>query len=249
MNFILLAIITLIVGALIGTVGVGGILLIPALNVFADLTTHMSMGTALFSFIFTGILGTFLYHRRGSIDWGVTIPLCMGSLCFGYFGALVNANAPVAILNILLSAIIIFAGVYALLPQKKTLISSAQSKKTQRLYLLFIGAAVGFGSGLTGVGGPVLSVPIMVAAGFHPLTSIAASQVVQITAAFSGSIGNLSHGFIDFSVAWWITAIELIGVTLGVSLAHRSSTLTLKKIVSLVCIVVGLYVLFRTIFS
>ena len=246
MHLFILGAITLIVGTLIGTVGVGGILLIPALGAFAGLPTHMSMGTALFSFIFTGILGTWLYQRRGSIDWEVTVPLCLGALLFGYMGSLANASAPVRLLNLILAAVIIFAGVYALKPHKPSVPAAQLSRTSQRARLLAIGAAVGFGSGLTGVGGPVLSVPIMVAFGFHPLTSIAASQVVQITAAFSGSIGNFRHGFIDFSVAWWVTLIELAGVAIGVTLAHSASGSLLKKVVSAVCIVVGGYIFIRS---
>lgn len=239
MHLLFLGLITLIVGTLIGTVGVGGILLIPTLRAFAGLSTHVSMGTALFSFIFTGILGTWLYHRRGSIDWEVTAPLCLGALLFGHLGSLANAGAPARLLNLLLAAIIIFAGVYALKPHRTGIADVPGSKASRWTSLLAIGAAVGFGSGLTGVGGPVLSVPIMTAFGFHPLTSIAASQVVQITAAFSGSIGNFRHGFIDFSVAWWVTLIELAGVAVGVNLAHSASSSLLKKAVSVVCILVG----------
>ena len=69
-----LMVVSLIVGLLIGAIGIGGILLIPAVNLLAGLTIHASMATALFTFIFTGILGTFLFHRRGSIDWSITIP-------------------------------------------------------------------------------------------------------------------------------------------------------------------------------
>lgn len=246
MHLLILGLITLLVGTLIGTVGVGGILLIPALSSFAGLSTHSSMGTALFSFIFTGILGTYLYQKRGSINWEITIPLCLGALLFGYLGSLTNANTSVRNLNLLLSAVIIFAGVYALKPHKGFITTSDKGKLGQFIKLLLIGSAVGFGSGLTGVGGPVLSVPIMVAFGFHPLTSIAASQVVQITAALSGSIGNLKHGFIDFSVAWWITLIELLGVALGVYLAHTASSSLLKKVVSIVCIIVGSYIFLRS---
>lgn len=246
MHLVILGLITLLVGTLIGTVGVGGILLIPALNSFAGLSTHASMGTALFSFIFTGILGTYLYQRRGSIDWEVTIPLCIGALLFGYVGSLTNANTSVRSLNLLLACVIIFAGVYALKPHTGFINTSDKGKLGQFTKLLIIGSAVGFGSGLTGVGGPVLSVPIMVAFGFHPLTSIAASQVVQITAALSGSIGNFKHGFINLSVAWWITIIELIGVSIGVYLAHTASSSLLKKVVSIVCIIVGSYIFIRS---
>ena len=111
--------------------------------------------------------------------------------------------------------------------------------------LLAIGGAVGFGSGLTGVGGPVLSVPLMVILGFSPLTAIATSQVIQITAALSGSAGNLAHGFIDADAAVWVTAAELVGVTVGARLAHSISQASLKKVVSVVCIVVGAFIILR----
>ena len=45
-----------IVGALIGAVGIGGILLIPALAAFGRLGLHEAMATALFTFAFAPIL-------------------------------------------------------------------------------------------------------------------------------------------------------------------------------------------------
>ena len=116
--FLLLFLVAVLVGGLIGTVGVGGILLIPALNVLAGLSTHTAMGTALFSFIFTGLLGTWLFWRHGSIDWRITIPVCLGGLLCGYPGSLANAAAPARLLDLLLGAVIIFAGVYALFPAR-----------------------------------------------------------------------------------------------------------------------------------
>ena len=243
--FILLALIAILVGALIGTVGVGGILLIPALNGLADLPIQVSMGTALFSFIFTGVLGTWLYQRHGSINWGITIPVCAGALLSGYAGALCNGYASPRLLSILLGMVIVFAGIYALLPARQNI--AAQGDKRSLPLLLGIGALVGFGSGLTGVGGPVLSVPLMVILGFAPLTAIATSQVIQITAALSGTLGNVSNGAIDFSVAAWVTVLELGGVILGARLAHTVSTATLKKTVSVVCILVGGFVLAKAI--
>ena len=144
---------------------------------------------------------------------------------------------------------IIFAGVYALFPAKGGRLEyrsmNGGGDLKQKLFLLAIGGAVGFGSGLTGVGGPVLSVPLMVIIGFSPLTAIATSQVIQITAALSGSAGNLAHGFIDTGTALWVTVAELVGVTVGARLAHSISQASLKKVVSVVCIVVGAFIVLR----
>ena len=52
------------VGTLIGAVGIGGILLIPALTAFAGLPIHAAMATALFTFAFTGITGTVRSEER-----------------------------------------------------------------------------------------------------------------------------------------------------------------------------------------
>ena len=243
--FVLLLVVAVVVGTLIGTVGVGGILLIPALSAITGMSTHMAMGTSLFSFVFTGLLGTWLYQRHGSIDWRVTIPVCAGGLLAGYPGALVNAHAPAHVLNLVLGAIIVFAGVYALRPAGGGT-RVHEGTVSQTLGLVLIGAVVGFGSGLTGVGGPVLSVPLMVVLGFAPLTAIATSQVIQITAAASGSVGNMLHGFVDVSLAVWITGAELVGVVCGARLAHAVSGGALKKMVSVVCILLGGYLVIRS---
>ena len=101
--FLLLLAAAVFVGGLIGTVGVGGILLIPALSALAGLSTHTAMGTALFSFIFTGLLGTWLFQRHGSIDWRITIPVCLGGLrhraggASAAVGALVGSGAGAAL--------------------------------------------------------------------------------------------------------------------------------------------------------
>ena len=49
------------VGFLCGCCGIGGFLLIPALAYAVGMDIHTAMGTALFSFIFTGLWGIWLY--------------------------------------------------------------------------------------------------------------------------------------------------------------------------------------------
>ncbi|MDE1926882.1 MAG: sulfite exporter TauE/SafE family protein, partial [Burkholderiales bacterium] len=88
----LLLCVALLVGLFIGAVGVGGILLIPALGYLTGLPVQVAMATSLFTFIFTGIVGTVLFQRRGSIDWRLTLPLCAGGLLFGIVGSWANSR-------------------------------------------------------------------------------------------------------------------------------------------------------------
>ena len=52
------------------------------LALFAGLTIHQAAATSLFTFLFTGILGTWLYQRRGSIDWRISLPVCAAAILF-----------------------------------------------------------------------------------------------------------------------------------------------------------------------
>jgi uncharacterized membrane protein YfcA len=228
------------VGTLIGAVGIGGILLIPALTAFAGLSIHAAMATALFTFAFTGIAGTVMFQRRGSIDWTVTRPVLAGALVFAFIGAWVNSLTGPGALAFILAGVIIFAGVYTLAAwHGKPQAAFASRPRAQKLLLLALGAIAGFGSGLTGVGGPALSVPLMVLCGFPALTSIGTSQVIQIVAAASGTLGNLQYGTIDFRVAATVTLLEIIGVLIGARIVHAVNAELLRKFVAVLCVVVG----------
>ena len=232
--------VAVLVGILIGAVGVGGILLIPALNLLTPLSIQASMATALFTFIFTGIVGTFFFQRRGSIDWGVTTPLCVGGALFGFFGAWANSKLDAKLLALILAALIVLAGVYTLLTGTTRRFARFHDRPRLQQALLFaIGAVTGFGSGLTGVGGPALSVPMMVLFGFPALTAIGASQVIQILAAVSGSAGHLLHGSVDIQLAALLTVFEVAGVWLGVHLAHAVDARSLRRAVGVLCVLVG----------
>jgi Predicted permeases len=236
--------ISFVVGALIGCVGAGGVLIIPALEYIFGLDTHMAMGTALFSFIFTGSLGTVLYTRKKSMDWRLTVPLCLGSVITAYIGALSSAYLSARLLNVLLASMIIFSGVCSLRNRVPVFCENSGLKVPGGFFrVLAIGAGVGLICGMTGAGGPILSVPVMIVFGFPALPTIAASQVLQITLSSAGSVGNIMNGTINFGIVWWITALEMSGVAFGVWVAHKVNSATLKKTVAVVCILVGSYIL------
>lgn len=229
------------VGFLIGAVGVGGILLIPALVALAGLTPHQASATALFTFLFTGLLGTVLFQRRGSIDWRQAATVCAGAMIFSYLGAMASSVVEDTSLMRVIAALIIFAGAYVFIPAKKEL--PVAKNATRFPLLIAIGATAGFGSGFSGAGGPLFSVPLMMVSGFSPLLTIGTSQVLQIVSAMSGSIANLRYGDIQWSLVTWITIGELVGVVAGARLAHAMDSRTLKRGAGLICLTVGSWLL------
>lgn len=231
-----------LVGLLIGTVGVGGVLMVSFLALFGGLSIHQAAATSLFTFLFTGILGTYLYQRRGSIDWRISVPVCAAALVFGFLGAAVAAVIDARPLAIIIALIIVAAGVYVLFP-----VIPREGRGSGETWLLAgVGAVAGFGSGFSGAGGPLFSVPLMVILRYAPLTAVATSQVLQIVAATSGSVENYRQGFIDWNTAAVITLFELLGVIVGVRLAHVASAVVLRRLAGVLCVATGGLLLLRT---
>jgi uncharacterized protein len=239
-----LALVSLVVGALIGAVGIGGILLIPGLVILGGMPIHAASATALFTFLFTGALSAWLFARRGSINWRASIPVCLGALAFSYLGAFVNALTDAIVLDRIIGGVILLAGINVIFPLAKI---RQRGPGPQSIVLLTaVGAAAGFGSGLTGAGGPLFSVPIMLSLGFAPLMTIGISQILQLVSAASGTAANMAYGTIDFNRAMLIVPFELVGVTLGVIIAHRANVSQLRRAAGWLCIVAGIFVLIRS---
>jgi uncharacterized membrane protein YfcA len=93
-------------------------------------------------------------------------------------------------------------------------------------------------SGLVGVGGPLLSVPLLVFLGMPVLSALGAAQAQSVVIAGAGTVGYLAAGTIVWPLAALVGVPELAGVLLGWVLARRLPTRSLKYalITSLVCL-------------
>lgn len=241
-----LALVALIVGFFCGCTSIGGILLIPGIVLLSTLDIHQAMGTALFSFAIMALLGTVLHGRKGTLELRPCVALCLGAFISAYFGGLVNSAVSEGLLNMVLAVLVLFAGVSALRSGDRPIADTRSLPENRRLALLFaLGLFVGFMSGLTGIGGPVLSVPFMIAMGYAPLMSVATAQPLQLVAGISGSVAYVAGGAVDYTVAALVTVLELVGFYAGLSLAYRMRGSTLKVAVALLCLGTGIYLLFR----
>jgi uncharacterized membrane protein YfcA len=70
--------------------------------------------------------------------------------------------------------------------------------------------------------------------------------VLQIVAATSGSMVHVTSDFVDFRVALIITIFELLGVIVGVRLAHVARPVVLRRLAAALCILSGGLLLLRT---
>jgi uncharacterized protein len=241
----MMILIAAVIGFFIGSVGIGGVLLVAFLHQFSALEIHVAAATSLFSFLFCGALGTALFCRHGSVSLRISIPIAAGGLLFSFIGARIGALVASNVLNAIVALIIIASGASVLLLRSKGNKRERRPPDVKPWALFWIGAVCGFGSGLSGAGGSVFLVPIMLIVGFAPLPAIGSSQVFLIASALSGSAGNAFNGFIDFRLASLVALPLLVGVMVGGHFAHKVAVEHLKSMAAGLCLLVGALMLWR----
>lgn len=230
-----------LVGALIGMVGVGGVLLPPGLVSLGELTVHEATATSTWAFIFTGLVGTVVYAWRRIVPWGMLARLAVGVVPAAFLGALVNARLPAPVVLLGLAALTLFVGVQQLRRHG----AHEPREELGTAALVAVGAVVGFGSALTGTGGPVLLVPILLALGTAPLRAVAVSQAVQLPVVVAGSIGYLQTGLVDIGLGTTLGVLAALGVAAGAAVATRIRAEGLRRIVAVACIAAGGFLVVR----
>lgn len=233
---LLLSASALVVGILAGCTGVGPALLPPMLAYVGGLNLHLAMATSMWSFLFTATTGAVSYSRRGSVNWAMVFWLSVGIIPAALLGARVNALLPTGVLSVILAAVIILAGLNAFLKPPK---ASEQTLVVRALTLLPIGVFVGFGSALTGTGGPILLIPILVLMRVPTLIAIGVSTVIVLPLAAFSTVGYFFYGQIDFALGTVLGAFLALGVLVGVRIAHALPTLTLQRVLALSLIGIG----------
>lgn len=236
------------VGVLVGAVGVGGVLLAPGLVAVGGIPPNQAAATSIWAFLFTGVVGTLVYARGRIIPWPMLARLSIGVVPGAVVGARTNTVLPGGAVLVVLGVLALLVGVQQLLPRREHTPRPGLTKQCSlsTVWLILIGSAVGFGSALTGTGGPVLLVPILLTLGITPLTAVAVSQAVQLPVVISASATYLNAGLTDTRLGTLLGLTAAVGTFLGAVLAPRLHPDLLRRAVALACITAGVYILVRS---
>jgi uncharacterized membrane protein YfcA len=234
----------LVVGLLIGCVGIGGVLMTPALVYAGGLSFHLAASTSMWAFLFAGAAGTSIYSRHGSIDWRMAAWLGAGVVPAAFAGAWANVALPEGVLMALLAALMVVTGVDALL---RGSVVEPWARRFGAPTLLAIGALVGFGSVLTGTGGAVLLVPILLLLGAPALASVGAAQAVALPVVVFSTAGYVLYGSVDFVLGTAAGLVAAVGVVFGARIAHAVPAAVLRRVVATALLCAGLLIAAQTV--
>ncbi|HVL81235.1 MAG TPA: sulfite exporter TauE/SafE family protein, partial [Actinomycetota bacterium] len=183
-------------------------------------------GTTLPVIIPTALTGLVAYARGGFVDARIAVPAALGGAGFAVVGALATSRVRGELLLIATAALILFLSVRML--RERTGVSQATARGGTALYL-GVGAVSGFVSGLLGLGGGVVLVPVFTGLLRLPIkVALGTSLAVIAAQAVPGTIVHERLGNIDWAIALGLTVGVIPGARIGSRLAVRASDRRLR---------------------
>lgn len=274
MVFVLIAIVGLlsgIVGALIGLGG--GVILVPAMlflgtafAFFPELSPQKIVGLSVIMMIFTGLSSTLSYMKVKTVDYKSGFIFFAGSAPGTIIGAFVNKGLDLPSFNLYFGILLVFLAILLLVRDrlkevhwfvdngKKYHFKDSMNKEYVYGYpiwaALVLTFAVGFASGLFGIGGGSIMVPAMILLFlFPPHVAVGTSMFMVFLSAIVNSITHFSLGNIPWIYTLAVVPGAYIGAKIGAGLNKKLQSETLVVILRIALLVLGLRSIYEGLFS
>lgn len=249
------------VGFASGLLGVGGAFIMTpiqymvftSMGVPADIAIKLAFGTSLMVILPTAASGAWRHHKEGAVWWKVALIMGSCGLACAFGGATLATHLPGATLKIVFGVIVLAAGAGMFI--RRPTEASGEPKRNPWLWVASA-APIGLVTGLVGLGGGVLAVPVMVLAlRLKMHDAVATSLAFIMFTSIGGIIGYIvnglgvpglpaySIGYVHLG-SWALLAGTSIGMAqVGARTAHRLPAKPLRYIFIGVMFYMGLRML------
>ncbi|MGY1592045.1 sulfite exporter TauE/SafE family protein [Geodermatophilus sp. SYSU D00708] len=226
----------LVIGALVGLLGGGGsILAVPALVYAAGQDLPQAVATSLLVVGITSLVALLPRLRAGRVAWRIAVLFGAAGAATAFAGAAVNRLLPDDVVLGLFAALMVGAGVRMLAEKPATGAACAVDggRVNWRRCLprtLAGGLAVGFLTGLLGVGGGFLIIPVLVLVLGLPMTTAIGTSLVIIAAnSAAGFAAHAGETTLDVPVTAAFTAAAVVTALAAGRIASRVDTARLRR--------------------
>ncbi len=220
--------------ASVGHAGASGYLAVMALIGVAPATMKP---TALALNIVVALVATLRFYRVGAFSWRLFLPLIVLSIPLAYLGG--RLALPAHFYKPVVGVVLLYAAWRSI--RTATAEHDTALRPVSLPVLVVAGGALGFLSGLTGVGGGIFLSPLLLFLRWAPVRAISGIAAAYILVnSIAGLLGVMASGPV-WHPQWplWAVAVlggGLIGAEVG---SRRLGNPAIKRLLSLVLLVAG----------
>jgi uncharacterized membrane protein YfcA len=250
----------LVVGLLAGLLGIGGGVVIVPLLVFLftahhfpeDRIVHLALGTSLTSIVFTNLSSVRAHHLRGAVRWDILRAIAPGVIAGTLLGPFFADRLSSRYLAIIFTVFVFFSSIQMLLDRKPKLSRQLPGKAGMSV----AGFAIGGLSSLVGVGGGILTIPLMTMSEVPMINCIATSAAIGLPISLAGAVGYviagldkthlppLSLGYVYIPALAGLVLGSFVTVPMGARMAHGMPAQLLKRIFVVIMLVLAAKMLY-----
>lgn len=246
-------------GTMAGMFGVGGgLIIVPVLvaiwqpeGIGGAYIMQMAIGTSLATIVLTSFSSVRAHHQRGSVQWDTFWRLTPGVVVGAWLGAVLATQMPAGILKSVF-------GVFELLVAAQ-MVFAVQASPHRSLPgavgMSLTGMTIGGISALIGIGGGTMTVPFLSWCNVTIHRAVGTSAACGLPIAIGGAFSYLALGWDNAELPSWsagfvygpalagIAVTSMLFAPLGAALAHRLSTVVLKRVFAGFLALLGVWML------
>lgn len=219
------------VGGCIGICGIAGFLLPMLYTGGLGFDVTYALALSFLAFLVSGVIGSRNYYKAGNLDIKMSVKLGIGSLIGAVGGVFLQSMIEKNTAKTILYLVVLFSGASILVRmwnekrQKKNtedVVSNDSAEKSLTdnvVFLVLLGIVTGAICSLSGAGGPVLVMPLLVACGVSARIAVGVALFDSVFIAVPACIGYLSR--IDWMGVLGLLVLIIITHGVGVWLGSR----------------------------
>lgn len=230
-----------IIAILYSSIGFGGGSSYLAILALYGFEYHLLRALALVCNITVVAFGSYIFFRNNHFKWRKMIPLVIISVPLAYLGGSIPITETTFF--ILLGIVLIVVAFLMLIqPAETTSSMPVLSGKTELAVNSSLGGAIGFLSGMVGIGGGIFLAPLLHLLRWDSAKTIAATASFFILVnSVSGLIGQMSNP--NFSIDWHLAAFLILSVFAGGQIGSRLGAVRFKpRVVKVLTAILVAYV-------